>query len=94
MEWDDLRFLRRAIAIAQQARDHGNHPFGALLVDGQGSVLLEAENTVVSERDVTGHALLAIDGHNVDFAEIEKIQERHSMAFWKPALSAAAARQS
>jgi tRNA(Arg) A34 adenosine deaminase TadA len=44
MEWDDLRFLRRAIAIAQRARDHGNHPFGALLVDADQQVLLEAEN--------------------------------------------------
>jgi tRNA(Arg) A34 adenosine deaminase TadA len=56
MEWDDLRFLRRAIAIAQQARDHGNHPFGALLVDAHQQVILEAENTVVTERDCTGHA--------------------------------------
>jgi tRNA(Arg) A34 adenosine deaminase TadA len=56
MEWDDLRFLRRAIAIAQRARDHGNHPFGALLVDAHQQVLLEAENTVVTEQDCTGHA--------------------------------------
>jgi len=56
MESDDLRFLRRAIAIAQHARDHGNHPFGALLVDAQQQVILEAENTVVTEQDCTGHA--------------------------------------
>lgn len=56
MEWDDLRFLRRAIAIAQCAREHGNHPFGALLVDAHQQILLEAENTVVSEQDCTGHA--------------------------------------
>lgn len=52
----DLAFLRQAIAIAQQARDHGNHPFGALLVDADGTVLLTAENTVITERDCTGHA--------------------------------------
>ena len=56
MEWDDQRFLRRAIAIAQQARDHGNHPFGALLVDATQQVIIEAENTVVTEQDCTGHA--------------------------------------
>jgi tRNA(Arg) A34 adenosine deaminase TadA len=56
MEPTDLTFLRRAITISQQARDHGNHPFGALLVDAKGQVLLEAENTVVTERDCTGHA--------------------------------------
>jgi tRNA(Arg) A34 adenosine deaminase TadA len=50
------RHLRRAIELAQQARDHGNHPFGALLVDGDGNVVLEAENTVRTDRDVTAHA--------------------------------------
>jgi tRNA(Arg) A34 adenosine deaminase TadA len=46
----------RAIAIARDARDHGNHPFGALLTDAEGHVVLHAENTVVTDRDVTGHA--------------------------------------
>lgn len=52
----DQRHLRSAIAIAGRARGHGNHPFGALLVDADGRVLLEAENTVVTGRDPTGHA--------------------------------------
>jgi tRNA(Arg) A34 adenosine deaminase TadA len=54
----DLGHLRRAIEIAASARGHGNHPFGALLVDGGGRVVLEAENTVVTGRDVTAHAEL------------------------------------
>jgi tRNA(Arg) A34 adenosine deaminase TadA len=56
MESTDVLFLRRAIAISQRARDHGNHPFGALLVDANQQVILEAENTVVTEQDCTGHA--------------------------------------
>lgn len=52
----DLEHLRTAIGVAQAARDHGNHPFGAILVDENNQVLLEAENTVVTERDCTGHA--------------------------------------
>jgi tRNA(Arg) A34 adenosine deaminase TadA len=52
----DLRHLRGAIEVAQRAREHGNHPFGALLVDETGQLLLKAENTVVTERDCTGHA--------------------------------------
>ena len=51
-----IQHLRRAIEIAHNARAHGNHPFGALLVDEQGNVLLEAENTVNTEHDCTGHA--------------------------------------
>ena len=42
----DLRLLRQAIDVARRAREHGNHPFGAVLADEQGNVLLEAENTV------------------------------------------------
>ena len=48
--------LRRTFEIARSARSRGNHPFGALLADPDGRILLEAENTVVTERDPTGHA--------------------------------------
>lgn len=40
------------------ARTKGNHPFGAILVDEGGKIVLAAENTVVTESDVTGHAEL------------------------------------
>jgi len=48
--------MRRAIALADRARGGGNHPFGALLADVDGRILLEAGNTVVTQHDVTGHA--------------------------------------
>lgn len=47
--------LERAVALARAARDRGDHPFGALLVTGDGTVL-EAMNSVVTEADPTGHA--------------------------------------
>jgi tRNA(Arg) A34 adenosine deaminase TadA len=56
MHEDDLRFMRAAIDVARRARDNGNHPFGAVLVDEQGHILMEAENTVVTDRDCTAHA--------------------------------------
>ena len=52
----DLELLRAAIAVARRAREHGNHPFGAILTDAQGNILLEAENSVVTENDCTCHA--------------------------------------
>jgi tRNA(Arg) A34 adenosine deaminase TadA len=51
----DEHFIRQAIALAQQAREHGNHPFGALLVVDD-RVALTAENTVNSEKNPTCHA--------------------------------------
>lgn len=56
MTADDLRYLRLAISVAVQARSMGNHPFGAILVDEHGQVLMQGENTVITERDCTGHA--------------------------------------
>ena len=54
----DETLLRAAIALSAQARAAGNEPYGALLADAQGRVLLEAVNTQHSERDCTGHAEL------------------------------------
>jgi len=52
---DDARHIRRAIELARMARERGNHPFGALLVADE-QIVLEAENTVVTENDPTHHA--------------------------------------
>ena len=48
--------IRRTLELARQARAAGNHPFGALLVDATGKIIAEAQNTVGTERDCTGHA--------------------------------------
>ena len=56
MNKTDLQYLRTAIQVAGDARQHGNHPFGAILVDEKNQVLLRAENTVVTGKDCTGHA--------------------------------------
>ena len=53
---EDDRHLLASIELSQQAIAHGNFPFGALLADERGAVVLEAENTVNSARDSTGHA--------------------------------------
>ena len=53
---DDETGLRLAFAVAAKAREHGNHPFGCVLVNGKGEVLLEAENGYMPDRDMTGHA--------------------------------------
>ena len=54
----DRRLLERAIEVAAASREGGNHPFGAVLGAADGQILLEAGNSVVTGRDVTGHAEL------------------------------------
>jgi tRNA(Arg) A34 adenosine deaminase TadA len=56
LDGPDIEHLRRAIALAREAREWGNAPFGAVLVDEEGKVLAEGRNTVRTEGDVTGHA--------------------------------------
>jgi len=53
----DFIFLRQAIDLAAAARAHGAHPFGSLIVDANGQVLVTARNNAVPPKgDPTQHA--------------------------------------
>jgi tRNA(Arg) A34 adenosine deaminase TadA len=70
----DEAFLRTAIDLAAAARAGGNHPFGALLVlDGES--VLQAGNTVSTDRDPTGHAetnLVRLAGRGYERGELAR----------------------
>ena len=53
---DHIYYLNRAIEISKNSRAHGNTPFGALLVDKDGNILLEQENVEIETHKCTGHA--------------------------------------
>jgi tRNA(Arg) A34 adenosine deaminase TadA len=54
---EDLRFLRRAIELAREARADGRHPFGSLIVNERGETVTEARNNAVRPKgDPTQHA--------------------------------------
>lgn len=53
----DEALLRRSFAVAQRAREGGDHPFGCLLADAEGNVLMEQGNGYTAEgHDRTAHA--------------------------------------
>jgi tRNA(Arg) A34 adenosine deaminase TadA len=52
--------LRRAIALASEAREGGNPPFGSLLVGPDGSVLAEERNTTITDSDISAHPELKL----------------------------------
>jgi tRNA(Arg) A34 adenosine deaminase TadA len=56
MKENDLKYIRYSIDIARKSRKNGNHPFGSILVDQEGQILMEVENTVVTGKDSTGHS--------------------------------------
>lgn len=49
-------YLRKAIDVSKRSREHGNTPFGAILVAPNGRILLEQENVEITEKKCTGHA--------------------------------------
>lgn len=53
-------FLRRAIALAGEARKDGNPPFGSLLVGPDGTVLIEERNTTITEENISFHPELKL----------------------------------
>ena len=52
----DIELLYETARIARASRAMGNHPFGALLADGSGKILIEQGNEVVTEHNDCGHA--------------------------------------
>jgi tRNA(Arg) A34 adenosine deaminase TadA len=52
----DMELLYEAGKLAHKAKLKGNHPFGCLLVDANGTILMEGENTVTTEHNDCGHA--------------------------------------
>ena len=59
MTEEDTTRLRRAIALAQEARTRGDEPFGAVLLAADGAPLAEAGNWVSTGGDPTAHAEMA-----------------------------------
>ena len=56
MRLSDTEYMARALACAEQARDCGEVPVGAVLVDADGTVLAEAANAPIALDDPTAHA--------------------------------------
>ncbi|MEV6494486.1 nucleoside deaminase, partial [Actinoplanes sp. NPDC051633] len=56
----DLTHLRRCVALATEALDAGDDPFGSVLVGADGEVLAEDRNRETSSADPTAHPELAL----------------------------------
>ncbi|MBK9517362.1 MAG: nucleoside deaminase [Anaeromyxobacter sp.] len=70
----DEDHLRLAYRVARRALQHGNHPFGCVLVGPAGEVLLEQENGYQPTRDMTAHA--------------ERLLASRASQAWRPAFLA------
>ena len=53
---DHLKYLLAANEVAKKARESGNTPFGAVLVDEKGNIIMEQGNAEGDLHDATAHA--------------------------------------
>lgn len=52
----DEYYLKKAIEVSRQSVINGNTPFGCVLVDGEGEIILKQGNVEITEHKCTGHA--------------------------------------
>lgn len=53
---DDKELVRTAIEVAKESKKKGNLPFGCVLVNEDGKVVLKGENTIHTDHDCLAHA--------------------------------------
>lgn len=53
---NDQDFVRIAIETAKESKRKSNLPFGCILVNKQGEVILKGENTINTDKDCLAHA--------------------------------------
>jgi tRNA(Arg) A34 adenosine deaminase TadA len=76
-------FMTRALELASQARERGDHPFGALLVV-DGRIVAEAHNRVTSDHDLTAHAELMLVRQLEDRDQLQQLADGTVFASCEP----------
>lgn len=74
----DQKFMKRAIELSELAVEHGNEPFGAILVK-DGEIVFENENQIHTANDPTFHAELGLIRR---FCSQEKISNLHEYTLY------------
>ena len=56
----DELYIKKAIELSKTAVEHGNEPFGALLVDKDGEIVFTNENQIYTMHDPSFHAEMGL----------------------------------
>ena len=80
----DKKMLRECIRVAHQSMENGNHPFGSVLADKGGNILLEMQNAF-TEGGSAYHAetLLCLKAAKLYSPELIKAICADHIGFWK-----------
>ena len=57
---NDELYIKKAIELSKAAVQHGNEPFGALLVDKDGEIVFTNENQIYTMHDPSFHAEMGL----------------------------------
>ncbi|MFD2589175.1 nucleoside deaminase [Croceitalea marina] len=53
---NEEKYIRLAIEVAKESSQNGNFPYGCVLVDKSGKVIMKGENTINTDNDCLAHA--------------------------------------
>jgi tRNA(Arg) A34 adenosine deaminase TadA len=70
----DEEFMLLAFDLARAAVEHGNQPFGALVVK-EGEIIVQAESTKITTQDCSRHAELTVASRAAMFLSKEDLKE-------------------
>ncbi len=56
----DIEIMYEAARVASESKGEGNHPFGAILADKDGKIVMEQGNEVVTDHNDCAHAETAL----------------------------------
>jgi len=91
---DHSYFLRKALEVAKRSMDKGNLPFGCIMTGPDDVILLEGENTVITDENLIAHCEInlihqlssRIEPHFLDsctlYASIEPCAMCAGAIFW------------
>jgi len=67
-------YINRTYQVAKSAQEKGNHPFGALFVIDN-KVVFTAENSVITDNDITKHAELNLVSKVTQELDLESLSQ-------------------
>jgi tRNA(adenine34) deaminase len=57
---NDEQYIRKCIQLAERSLDRGEKPFGSLIVDPTGKIVVSSMDGTVKRNDVTAHAEILV----------------------------------
>ena len=84
-------YLQKSLDVAKLSMDKGNLPFGCILIGPEGEILIEGENTVVTDNDAIAHCEINLVHQLKGKFELDFLQQCTVYASTEPCPMCAAA---